>query len=184
MSSTAEPRPAIKSLPWIGWMFYILGLLSLFGTFELNRGFMIYGPVFGVALLVGLFATLRRVNAPSVVLMLAAAVTPGSAYLLLVEHKASAAAQAEKNALDKRMQFNASAKAHALTIRIEAYLEDIGSPPPNLQALLEQPPGVRTWLGPYAKPDDILDPRGSPFLYEIVEGRAKVSSSNFEIEPL
>lgn len=57
------------------------------------------------------------------------------------------------------------AQLASLSMKIEGYALDVGSPPKELVQLINKPAGVRNWNGPYAKPSDLQDPFGNSFGY-------------------
>ncbi|WP_213881940.1 type II secretion system major pseudopilin GspG [Pseudomonas sp. dw_358] len=57
------------------------------------------------------------------------------------------------------------AQMASLSMKIESYAMDVGSPPKNLTDLITKPATARNWSGPYAKPSDLQDPFGNPFAY-------------------
>ncbi len=59
------------------------------------------------------------------------------------------------------------AKLQSLSMKIENYALDNGSPPSNLEALVKDPGGTTMWNGPYAKESDIKDPFGHEFGYKV-----------------
>ncbi len=59
------------------------------------------------------------------------------------------------------------AKVQSLSMKIENYALDNGSPPTNLQALVSDPGGGAMWNGPYAKESDLKDPFGHAFGYKV-----------------
>ena len=59
------------------------------------------------------------------------------------------------------------AKVQSLSMKIENYALDNGSPPPNLRALVSDPGGGAMWNGPYAKESDLKDPFGHEFGYKV-----------------
>jgi general secretion pathway protein G len=63
-------------------------------------------------------------------------------------------------------KFNA-AKAHvsSLSMKIEAYALDNGSPPQRLEDLVRRPGDARNWNGPYARESDLKDPWQNAFVY-------------------
>lgn len=69
----------------------------------------------------------------------------------------------------KRMnagKYNAGKAAlQSLSMKIENYALDNGSPPSNLDALVNAPGGASMWLGPYAKESDLKDPFGNEYGY-------------------
>jgi general secretion pathway protein G len=56
-----------------------------------------------------------------------------------------------------------------LSVGLDLFLLDVGRYPTEqegLRALVEQPPGLRTWLGPYIKRGGVpVDPWGQPYVY-------------------
>lgn len=48
---------------------------------------------------------------------------------------------------------------------IVTYRQDTKRLPNNLNELVTQPSGVKKWLGPYVKADQLIDPWGSEFQY-------------------
>ena len=59
------------------------------------------------------------------------------------------------------------AKLQSLSMKIENYALDNGSPPSDLEALVKDPGGTTMWNGPYAKESDIKDPFGHEFGYKV-----------------
>jgi general secretion pathway protein G len=57
------------------------------------------------------------------------------------------------------------AQMASLSMKIESYAMDIGSPPKSLADLATRPAAAKKWTGPYAKPSDLQDPFGNPFAY-------------------
>lgn len=57
------------------------------------------------------------------------------------------------------------AQLSGLSMKIESYELDVGSPPAKLQDLLSRPSNADNWAGPYAKPSDLKDPFGHAFGY-------------------
>lgn len=57
------------------------------------------------------------------------------------------------------------AQLSSLSMKIESYELDVGSPPAKLQDLLARPTTAENWAGPYAKPSDLKDPFGHAFGY-------------------
>ena len=59
----------------------------------------------------------------------------------------------------------------AITTAMELYALDVGSYPPpqaGLMALVQPPPGVAQWRGPYLKkPEGLVDPWGRPYGYRV-----------------
>jgi general secretion pathway protein G len=61
---------------------------------------------------------------------------------------------------------SARVQIEALGASIDLYRLEVGSFPPDLQALVEQPPGVPRWDGPYLKKRVIpKDPWGNDYIY-------------------
>ncbi|HET6632994.1 MAG TPA: type II secretion system major pseudopilin GspG [Rhodanobacteraceae bacterium] len=58
------------------------------------------------------------------------------------------------------------AQLASLSMKIENYALDNGSPPSSLQALVTQPADASMWNGPYAKESEIKDPFGHAFGYK------------------
>ena len=56
-----------------------------------------------------------------------------------------------------------------LSVGLDLFLLDVGRYPTEqegLRALVEQPPGLTTWLGPYIKRSGVpVDPWGQPYVY-------------------
>jgi len=61
----------------------------------------------------------------------------------------------------------AKAQVDTIAQRIEQYEQDVGSLPPNLDALVKAPGGASGWLGPYAKETDLKDPWKHPLVYNV-----------------
>ena len=60
----------------------------------------------------------------------------------------------------------ARVQIEALGASIDLYRLEVGSFPPTLQALVEKPPGVEKWDGPYLKKRTIpKDPWGNDYVY-------------------
>lgn len=61
---------------------------------------------------------------------------------------------------------SARVQIEALGASIDLYRLEVGSFPPDLQALVEQPPGVERWDGPYLRKRVIpKDPWGNDYVY-------------------
>lgn len=70
------------------------------------------------------------------------------------------------NNVDKGKYGAGKAQLASLSMKIESYALDIGTPPKALDDLLSKPGATYiNWNGPYAKPNDLLDPFGHPFGY-------------------
>lgn len=51
--------------------------------------------------------------------------------------------------------------------KIESFELDNGSPPQRLEDLVRQPSGSTSWLGPYARENDLKDPWNRQFEYRV-----------------
>ena len=61
---------------------------------------------------------------------------------------------------------SARIQIEALGASIDLYRLEVGSFPPTLEALIEKPPGVDNWNGPYLKKKVIpKDPWGNDYIY-------------------
>jgi general secretion pathway protein G len=61
---------------------------------------------------------------------------------------------------------SARIQIEALGASIDLYRLEVGSFPPTLQALIEKPPGVDKWNGPYLKKKVLpKDPWGNDYIY-------------------
>lgn len=67
--------------------------------------------------------------------------------------------------VDKGKYGAGKAQLSSLSMKIESYGLDLGSPPKTLQQLIEKPANAPGWAGPYAKPSDLKDPFGHAFGY-------------------
>lgn len=67
--------------------------------------------------------------------------------------------------VDKGKYGAGKAQLSSLSMKIESYGLDLGSPPKTLQQLVEKPANAPGWAGPYAKPSDLKDPFGHAFGY-------------------
>ncbi|WP_282367938.1 type II secretion system major pseudopilin GspG [Pseudomonas sp. PS02290] len=67
--------------------------------------------------------------------------------------------------VDKGKYGAGKAQLASLSMKIESYGLDLGSPPKTLQQLVEKPANASGWAGPYAKPSDLKDPFGHAFGY-------------------
>jgi general secretion pathway protein G len=67
--------------------------------------------------------------------------------------------------VDKGKYGAGKAQLASLSMKVESYGLDMGSPPKSLQQLVEKPANAAGWAGPYAKPSDIKDPFGHAFGY-------------------
>ena len=77
-------------------------------------------------------------------------------------------------ALNKLMGGSDQAKVHlaqaevdTLGGKIEQYQQDVGSLPPDLEALVKAPGNSAGWLGPYAREQELKDPWGHPLVYHV-----------------
>ena len=66
--------------------------------------------------------------------------------------------------VDKGKYGAGKAQMASLSMKIESYALDVGSPPKSLQQLVEKG-NASGWAGPYAKPSDLKDPFGHAFGY-------------------
>ncbi len=67
--------------------------------------------------------------------------------------------------VDKGKYGAGKAQLASLSMKVESYALDMGSPPANLNQLVVKPSNAGNWAGPYAKPSDLKDPFGHPFGY-------------------
>lgn len=67
--------------------------------------------------------------------------------------------------VDKGKYGAGKAQLASLSMKVESYALDLGSPPKNLQQLVEKSGSASGWAGPYAKPSDLKDPFGHAFGY-------------------
>lgn len=67
--------------------------------------------------------------------------------------------------VDKGKYGAGKAQLASLSMKIESYGLDVGSPPKSLQQLVDKPGNTAGWAGPYAKPSDLKDPFGHAFGY-------------------
>ena len=61
----------------------------------------------------------------------------------------------------------AKSQVDTIASKIEMYQHDVGSLPPDLEALVKAPGNSSGWLGPYAKEADLKDPWGHPLEYKV-----------------
>ena len=54
-----------------------------------------------------------------------------------------------------------------LSMQVESYSLDNGSPPQKLEDLVTKPSGAAGWKSAYAKESDLKDPFGHPFSYKV-----------------
>lgn len=69
--------------------------------------------------------------------------------------------------VDKGKYGAGKAQLASLSMKIESYGLDVGSPPKRLQQLVDKPSNASSWAGPYAKPSDLKDPFGHVFGYRL-----------------
>ncbi len=63
---------------------------------------------------------------------------------------------------------SARIQIEALSTGIDLYRLEVGSYPPDLEALVTRPPGAERWDGPYLKKSTVpKDPWGRDFIYRI-----------------
>ena len=67
--------------------------------------------------------------------------------------------------VDKGKYGAGKAQLASLSMKIESYGLDVGSPPKTLHLLVDKPANSAGWAGPYAKPSDLKDPFGHAFGY-------------------
>lgn len=73
----------------------------------------------------------------------------------------------------------AQTQVTTLAGKVEQYELDVGALPQSLDDLVRQPAGAGSWLGPYAKADELKDPWGTPIEYRVPGG-----STPFELVSL
>lgn len=73
----------------------------------------------------------------------------------------------------------AETQLNMLAGKIEQYELDVGALPQNLEDLVRQPSGSSSWLGPYAKADELKDPWQRP-----IEYRAPGTETRFDLVSL
>jgi len=71
----------------------------------------------------------------------------------------------------------ASSQISRLSMSVESFYLDTGITPSSLEELVNQPPGVTGWNGPYIKNSLLKDPWGQPYQY-----RAPGEHGDFDIE--
>jgi len=65
-------------------------------------------------------------------------------------------------------KYNAGkAAVHSMDMKVQSYMIDNGGAPGSLNDLVTRPGSAKNWNGPYAKPGDLNDPFGHPFLYKV-----------------
>jgi len=61
----------------------------------------------------------------------------------------------------------AQSQVDTMAGKIEQYQNDVGSLPPDLEALVKAPGNSAGWLGPYASEKELKDPWGHPLEYKV-----------------
>jgi general secretion pathway protein G len=61
----------------------------------------------------------------------------------------------------------ASSSISRLSMSVETFYLDTGNTPSSLEALVNEPPGVKGWNGPYIKKSLLNDPWGQPYQYRV-----------------
>ena len=67
--------------------------------------------------------------------------------------------------MDKGKYGAGKAQLASLSMKIDSYALDVGSPPNSLQQLVHKPGNASSWAGPYAKLSELKDPFGHAFGY-------------------
>ncbi|MDF3202957.1 type II secretion system major pseudopilin GspG [Pseudomonas sp. 1912-s] len=67
--------------------------------------------------------------------------------------------------VDKGKYGAGKAQLASLSMKIENYSMDVGTPPAKLEDLIVKPSMAQSWQGPYAKKSDLRDPFGHAFGY-------------------
>jgi general secretion pathway protein G len=67
--------------------------------------------------------------------------------------------------VDKGKYGAGKAQLASLSMKIESFGLDVGSPPATLHQLVTKPANATGWAGPYAKESDLKDPFGHGFGY-------------------
>ena len=67
--------------------------------------------------------------------------------------------------VDKGKYGAGKAQLASLSMKIDSYALDVGSPPNSLQQLVDKPGNASSWAGPYAKLSELKDPFGHAFGY-------------------
>lgn len=68
--------------------------------------------------------------------------------------------------VDKGKVGAGKAQLASLSMKIENYAMDVGTPPADLADLLAKPVSASGWQGPYAKQSELRDPFGHAFAYQ------------------
>ena len=61
----------------------------------------------------------------------------------------------------------ASSQISRISMSVESFYLDTGNTPSTLEELVNEPPGVKGWTGPYIKNSLLKDPWGQPYQYRI-----------------
>ena len=61
----------------------------------------------------------------------------------------------------------ASSQISRISMSVESFYLDTGNTPSALEELVNEPPGVKGWTGPYIKNSLLKDPWGQPYQYRI-----------------
>lgn len=99
----------------------------------------------------------RRVEGFTLLEMLAVIVLLGIVATIVIRQVGSS--------LDKGKVGAGKAQLASLSMKIENYAMDVGTPPADLADLLVKPDGAPGWQGPYAKQSELRDPFGHAFAY-------------------
>ncbi|WP_300627196.1 type II secretion system major pseudopilin GspG [Pseudomonas sp.] len=67
--------------------------------------------------------------------------------------------------VDKGKYGAGKAQLASLSMKVDSYALDVGSPPTSLRQLVDKPATASSWAGPYAKPSELKDPFGHAFGY-------------------
>jgi general secretion pathway protein G len=60
-----------------------------------------------------------------------------------------------------------SSQISRISMSVESFYLDTGNTPSSLEELVNEPPGVTGWTGPYIKNSLLKDPWGQPYLYTV-----------------
>jgi len=61
----------------------------------------------------------------------------------------------------------ASSQISRISMSVESFYLDTGNTPSTLEELVNEPPGVKGWTGPYIKNSLLKDPWGQPYQYRV-----------------
>ena len=61
----------------------------------------------------------------------------------------------------------ASSQISRISMSVESFYLDTGYTPSTLEELVNEPPGVKGWTGPYIKNSLLIDPWGQPYQYRV-----------------